>query len=110
MEPCTIIFTFELPVDESEGAAGGEDDEPEPEHQEHLLVHNVQGEKAHRVKFLRETLYHHGSIRFLIYLTYVNLSDRAVSEEVTLGHLGEDLMHGINLWADGQIIPACLHS
>ena len=29
---CVVYFTFGLPVDESKGAAGGEDDEPEPEH------------------------------------------------------------------------------
>ena len=43
---------------------GDEDDEPEPENEENLLVHNVQREKAHGVKFLRETFYHR-SIRFL---------------------------------------------
>ena len=85
---------MKIPVDKSEGAAGGEEDEPEPEHQEHLLVHDVQREQAHRVKFLREISYH---IIFLIHFTYVNLSDRAVGEEVTLCHLWEDLMHWINL-------------
>ena len=69
--------TFEIPVHDSKGTAGDEDDEPEPENEENLLVHNVQREKAHGVKF-------------------VNLSDGAVGEEVTLGHLGEDLMHWVN--------------
>ena len=93
---------MKIPVDKSEGAAGGEEDEPEPEHQEHLLVHDVQREQAHRVKFLRETSYHDGSIGFLIHFTYVNLSDRAVGEEVALCHLWEDLMHWINLGLDHQ--------
>ena len=56
--------TFELPVHDSKGTAGDEDDEPEPENEENLLVHNVQREKAHGVKFLRETFYHQ-LIRFL---------------------------------------------
>ena len=91
---------MKIPVDKSEGAAGGEDDEPEPEHQEHLLVHNVQREKAHRVKFLRDFVSY--QIVFLIRFTYVNLSDRAVGEEVALCHLWEDLMHWVNLELDHQ--------
>ena len=91
---------LKIPVDKSEGATGGKEDEPEPEHQEHLLVHDVQREQAHCVKFLRETSYHH--VIFLIRSTYVNLSDRAVGEEVTLCHLWEDFMHWINLELDHQ--------
>ena len=90
-----VDFTFGLPVDGSKGAACGEDDEPEPEHQEYLLVHHVQGEKAHSIKFLRETSYHGRS-----YITHINLSNRAVSEEVTLCQLWKDLLHWVHLGLD----------
>ena len=65
-------------LDQGEGAAGDEEDEPSPLDQEDLLVHNVQREKARCVR-------------------YVDLPNRAVGEEVTLGHLGQDLMQGVHL-------------
>ena len=68
-------------LDQGEGAAGDEEDEPSPLDQEDLLVHNVQREKARCVR-------------------YVDLPNRAVGEEVTLGHLGEDFVHWVNLGSD----------
>ena len=46
------------PVQESEGTADGENDEPKPENEENLLVQDVQREEAHGVEFLRGTLHH----------------------------------------------------
>ena len=57
--------TFELPVHDSKGTAGDEDDEPEQENEENLLVHNVQREKAHGVGFLEK------QVSFFKYQFYV---------------------------------------
>merc|ERR1719500_222099 len=63
-------------VDDGHGAADSKDDVPVPQHQVDLLVDNVEGQYAHGVVVL-------------------DAATDSVLVELTLGHLGEGLVHWV---------------